>query len=40
MRTGQKIKFRQEGDGVTLNLSEIAMGGAFYAEGFKLTVAR
>ena len=40
MRTGQKIKFRQEGDGVTLNLSEIAMGGAFYAEGFKLTVTR
>ncbi len=39
MRTGQTIKFRQNGDSVVLDVSGLAMGGAFYAEGFVLSVS-
>ena len=40
MRTGQPVKFRQDGDCLTLDLSQISMGGAFYAEGFRLVLAQ
>lgn len=40
MRTGQPVKFRQNGDSLTLDLSQISMGGAFYAEGFRLVLAQ
>ena len=36
MRTGISVRFRQEGNDVTLYLENIPMGGAFYAEGFRL----
>ena len=39
MRTGQTVKFRQNGDSVVLDVSGLAMGGAFYAEGFALSVS-
>lgn len=40
MRTGQAVPFRQNDDGLTLDLSQIATGGAFYAEGFRLYLAQ
>ena len=39
MRTGQTVKVRQNGDSVVLDVSGLAMGGAFYAEGFALSVS-
>ena len=38
IRTGQSLHLRQSEDGVTLDLQDLAMGGAFYAEGFALEV--
>lgn len=37
IRCGKTIRFRQNGDRVTLSLDEVPMGGAFYAEGFCIT---
>lgn len=39
MRGGQEIKFRQDGDVLTLFLDAFPLGGAFYAEGFRITHA-
>lgn len=38
IRTGQTLLFRQTPEGITLDLSCLPMGGAFYAEGFLLTL--
>lgn len=38
IRTGQSLHLRRNEDGVTLDLQDLAMGGAFYAEGFALEV--
>lgn len=37
MRTGSAVRFRQNGDTVTLFLENVPTGGAFYAEGFRIT---
>ena len=39
MRTGEALHFRAGADGLTLDLRQLPMGGAFYAEGFRLTLA-
>lgn len=39
MRTGEALHFRAGDDGLTLDLRQLPMGGAFYAEGFRLTLA-
>ncbi len=36
LRTGQRLRLRQNEDGVTLDLQELSMATAFYAEGFRL----
>lgn len=36
MRTGQSLHFRRSGAQLTLQLENVALGGAFYAEGFEL----
>lgn len=38
MRTGQPVKFRCEGGTTVLDASCVPMGGAFYAEGFEITL--
>lgn len=37
VRTGQPVPFRSTDAGLVLNLQDLPMGGAFYAEGFRLT---
>lgn len=39
MRGGQPLQIRQENGVLTINLSDFPMGGAFYAEGFRFTMA-
>ena len=37
MRTNETVRFRQNGDAVTIFLENVPLGGAFYAEGFCIT---
>ena len=39
MRTRKPVRFRTTEEGLVLDLQELPMGGAFYAEGFRLISA-
>ena len=39
MRTRKPVRFRTTEEGLVLDLQELPMGGAFYAEGFRLIPA-
>ena len=39
MRTGHTVHFRQNAEGLLLDVSEMPMAGAFYAEGFEMIIA-